>query len=125
QALGTILDDDLPSLSVNDVTISEGNTGTRFATFTVSLSPTPTKTVTVNYATADGTATSPGDYQSAAGTLTFAPGQTTKTITVQVKGDTRAEGDETFFVNLSGAVNALIQDGQGLGVIRNDDSPRR
>lgn len=54
-------------------------------------------------------------------TLTFLPGQTTKTVTAQVKGDTINEPNETFFVNLSGAVNATITDAKGLGTILNDD----
>ena len=78
--------------------------------------------MTARYATANGTATAPGDYTAiAATTLTFAPGQTSKTITVAVKGDTLDEANETFFVNLSSAVNATIADGQGLGTIRDDD----
>ena len=65
---------------------------------------------------------SDGDYVAASGTLTFAPGETTKTITVSVKGDKKYEPDEYFFVNLSGASsNALISDSQGIGWILNDD----
>jgi hypothetical protein len=79
--------------------------------------------VTVNYATADGTAVQPSDYTTASGTLTFAPGETSKTVTVNVNGDTSNEADETFFVNLSGASNATVSDAQGLGTIRNDDTP--
>jgi hypothetical protein len=77
--------------------------------------------VTVNYATANGTATAPGDYSSRSGTLSFSPGVTTQSITVRVNGDNAVEADETYFVNLSGATNATISDGQGQGTIQNDD----
>src|SRR5712691_4372454 len=73
-------------------------------------------------ATANGTASAPSDYLANSGTLTFAAGQTTKTITIVVNGDTLNEADETFFVNLSNAVNATINDGQGIVTIRNDDA---
>jgi hypothetical protein len=111
------------TLAISDVSVVEGDQGTVNAVFTVTLSEPATGTVTVNYATADGTAQASHDYEAAAGTLTFAPGETSKTITVAVKGDTQVEAHETFFVNLSGAVNAVIGDGQGLGTIFNDDSP--
>jgi hypothetical protein len=77
--------------------------------------------VTVNYATANGTATAGSDYNATSGTLTFAPGVTTQTITVQVRGDTTPEANETFAVNLSGASNATIADSQGVGTIINND----
>ena len=93
-------------------------------TFTVTLSAASDAPVTVTYATADGTATvAGGDYQAATGTLTFAPGQTSKTITVLVNGDRLAEADEYFFVNLTGATNAGIANGSGFGTIL-DDEPR-
>jgi hypothetical protein len=104
------------------VSRSEGNSGTALFTFTVTLSMACDLPVTVHYATADGTAkVSDNDYVSTSGTLTFAPGQTSKTTTVQVKGDKKKESNETFFVNLSGAVNALLEDDQGLGTILGDD----
>jgi len=124
QGVGTIVNDDpLPSLSINDVTVLEGDSGTTNAVFTVTLSAASGQTVSVNYATADGTATQPADYTSTSGTLTFTPGQTTQTITVPVVGETVPEANETFFVNLSGAVNATIADNQGVGTITNDDVP--
>jgi hypothetical protein len=110
-------------LSINDVTVLEGNSGTSNAVFTVSLSAASATAVTVDFATADGTAVTPSDYTSASGTLTFAPGETTKMITVLVNGDTLVEPDETFFVNLSNALGATIADGQGMGTIVNDDLP--
>jgi hypothetical protein len=124
QGAGTINNDDSPpALSINDVTITEGNSGTTNATFTATLSAPSALAVTVKYDTADGTATSSSDYQSGTGTLTFAPGETSKTITVAVNGDTAFEPDETFFVNLSNQTNATIADGQGQGTIQNDDPP--
>ncbi|MGM9426711.1 beta strand repeat-containing protein [Hydrogenophaga sp. MI9] len=124
QGVGTVVNDDpLPSLSINDVSLVEGNSGSTNATFTVSLSTVSGQTVTVNYATADGTATAPGDYTSTSGTLTFTPGQTVRTITVPVIGETLPEANETFFVNLSGATNATLADNQGAGTITNDDVP--
>lgn len=124
QGVGTIVNDDpLPSLSINDVSVAEGNAGTVNAVFTVTLSAASGQAVSVNYATADGTATQPADYTSTSGTLTFIPGTTMQTITVPVIGDTTPEANETFFVNLSGAVNATIADNQGLGTITNDDVP--
>jgi hypothetical protein len=112
-----------PTVSVNDVTITEGNTGTRAATFTATLSAASSQPVTVAYATANGTATAGSDYLAASGTLTFAPGETSKTITVLVKGDRLPEPNETFVVNLSSPTNATIADGQGVGTIV-DDEPR-
>ncbi len=124
QGVGTIVNDDpLPSLSIDDVSVVEGNAGTTNAVFTVSLSAASGQTVTVIYATADGTAVEPADYTSTAGSLTFTPGQTTRTVTVPVNGDTVPEANETFFVNLSGATNATISDNQGVGTITNDDVP--
>ncbi len=113
-----------PSLSINDVTLNEGNSGTTAFTFTVTLSSPSTETVTVGYGTADGTALQSSDYQSASGTLTFAPGVTSQTITVSANGDTTVESNETFYVNLTSASsNATIADGQGLATILNDDIP--
>ena len=123
QGLGAITDDDgPPSLSVNDVTVTEGDSGTTSATFTVTLAPASGQNVSVDYSTADGTATAPADYAATSGTLTFAPGQTTRPVSVQVAGDTVDEINETFTVNLSNAVNAAIADGTGLGTILDDDS---
>src|SRR5207248_138551 len=118
QGVGTITNDDpFASIAINDVSVAEGNSGTTNAVFTVSLSQSTTATVTVHYATADGTATQPSDYAAASGDLTFAPGDTAKTVVVSVNGDTTPEADETFLVNLSAATNATIGDGQGLGTI--------
>jgi FG-GAP-like repeat/Calx-beta domain len=114
---------DTPSITVNDLTVAEGNSGTTAATFTVSLSAAYGQPVTIHYATANGSATAGSDYQPASGTLTITAGQTTATITVMVKGNRVGEANETFVVDLSGATNATIADGQGAGTIL-DDEPR-
>ncbi|MEQ8973778.1 MAG: glycoside hydrolase family 9 protein [Coleofasciculus sp. C1-SOL-03] len=111
-----------PTLSINDVSLTEGNSGTKNATFTVNLSEASTQSVSVNYATANDTATAGSDYTAESGTLTFAAGETSKTISVAVTGDTTVESDETFNVNLSNASNATIGDSQGVGTILNNDS---
>lgn len=128
QAVGTIVNDDgavpapLPLLSIDDAQVTEGNSGTKLLTFTVSLSQASSKEVRVNYATANGTAkTSNNDYVATSGTLKFSPGQTSKTITVKILGDTKSESDEYFLMKLSGAVNGEISDSEGLGTILNDD----
>lgn len=123
-AVVTITNDDpQPSISITDVTQSEGNAGTTNFTFNVNLSTASGQTVTVHYQTADGTATAPGDYTAIPDTtLTFTAGQTTLPVTVSVNGDTTFEPNETFFVNLSNATNATISDNQGVGTINNDDA---
>ena len=108
-------------MSIGDRTVTEGDSGTVAASFTVSLSAASGKTVTVAYATADGTAKQPGDYAAASGTVTFAPGETSKSVAVAVTGDTADEQDETFTVGLSSPVNATLADGSGTGTITDDD----
>ncbi|HZF09807.1 MAG TPA: ExeM/NucH family extracellular endonuclease [Thermoanaerobaculia bacterium] len=124
QGQGTIVNDDAaPNLTINDVTLNEGNAGTTTFTFTVSLSaPAPTGGVTFDIATADGTAVAPGDYTAKSLTgQTIPAGSSTYTFDVLVNGDVTPEGDETFFVNLTNVTNAVTVDGQGLGTIVNDD----
>jgi hypothetical protein len=101
-----------PAITIGDVTIIEGNTGTKAATFTVTLSAASSQPVSVAYATANGTATAGSDYQ-AAGTLTIPAGQRTGTVIVLVNGDRLAEPTETFAVNHSAPTNANIADAQG------------
>ena len=111
-----------PTLSIGSASVTEGNAGTVSANFTVTLSAASANSVTVNYATANGTATTAGsDYSAASGSLTFAPGETSKTISVLVNGDTLVESSENFYVNLAGAANATIATSQGIGTISNDD----
>lgn len=109
-------------LSIGDASVTEGNSGTTPMNFTVSLLPASTGVVTVDYASADGTATS-ADYQPTSGTLSFAPGETTKTVTVQVVGDTVVEPDEVFYVDLGAVSGAEITKAQGVGTIVDDDQP--
>jgi uncharacterized protein len=124
QGQGTIVNDDAaPNLTINDVTLNEGNAGTTTFTFTVSLSaPAPGGGVTFDIATADGTATAGSDYVARSLTSQTIPaGSSTYTFDVTVNGDTTPETDETFFVNVTNVTNAIVTDGQGLGTIVNDD----
>jgi hypothetical protein len=120
---GTITDDDdPPSLSISDESVTEGDAGTTDMVFTVTLSAASGQTVTVDWATADGTATAPADYTADSDQLTFTAGDTEETITVAVQGDLLDEGvSETFNVNLSGASSATISDATGEGTITDDD----
>ncbi|MCB0931195.1 MAG: cellulose binding domain-containing protein, partial [Mycobacterium sp.] len=97
-AIGTATPPTAPTMSISDVSVTEGNSGTTNANFAVSLSNAATTPVTVAYATANGTATAGSDYTATSGTLTFAPGVTTQTVAVKVTGDTTVESDETFTV---------------------------
>jgi uncharacterized repeat protein (TIGR01451 family) len=110
------------AVSINDVSVTEGNSGTTPAVFTVSLQPAnATLTATVDYQTTGGSATSGVDFVATAGTVTFLAGETTKTITVPVVGDSVVEGNESFNVQLSNVVNASFQDTAGVGTIIDDD----
>jgi post-segregation antitoxin (ccd killing protein) len=123
QGVGTILDNDVAqqsSLSINDVTVTEGGT----ANFTVTLSAPSSQTVTVIASTANGTAVAPGDYTARSNvTLSFAPGATTQTFSVVTINDKLVEPTETFKVNLSGPTNATIAHAQGVGSITDNDQP--
>ena len=134
EGTGTIRDDDdddpddgadgpsspsgLPALVIDDVTVAEDGGS---APFTVSLSRPTSGAVTVAYETADWTATAGSDYTAASGTLTFAPGETRKTIAVPVLVDDEEEGAEIFTVRLSDARNAALADPEGTGTIRDDE----
>lgn len=111
----------LPTFSIDDVSLAEGDSGTTAFIFTVSLTGAYSGIVSVKYQTANGTAFAPEDYLPTSGTLVF-DGNTSAMITVQVNGDTLEASDETFFVNLSNPVGATIADGQGQGTILNDDA---
>src|SRR5438067_3986822 len=113
-----------PNLSINDMAVTEGNSGTTTATFTVSLSaPAQGADVTFDIATQDNTATTANsDYVAKTLTNQIIPaGQTTYTFTVNINGDTNVEPDETFFVNVTNVVGATVTDGQAQGTIQNDD----
>jgi uncharacterized repeat protein (TIGR01451 family) len=119
----TINDDDPePSLSIGSVDVNEGDAGSQTAVLGVSLSAPSGKTVGVDYATADGTAAQPADYTPTSGRLTFAPGETSKTITVSVHGDPDVELNETLTVQLAGASNAGLAAPTGTVTVVNDDS---
>ena len=120
---GTITNDDA-GLSIDSPSVTEGDSSSVDLTFTVTLSPAATTQVTVNYADAgSGTATSGTDYTAVtAGMLTFAVGDTSKTITVSVTGDTIREANETVVVTLSGASGAGIVTASGTGTITDNDS---
>ncbi len=110
---GKILNDDVndfPQVSVREVSLTEGNSGTTNAIFAVSLSKTSTQNVTIDYQTTDSTALAGSDYQAKSGKITFLPGQLTKNIAVPVIGDTIAEPTEYFLLGLTNAVNANITD---------------
>lgn len=111
------------TLSIADASIIEGNSGSRNLTFTVRLSKADRKkTITVGYSTSNGSATAGSDFTAVSGTVTIAAGKNSATLSVPVIGDTTVEPDETFSVNLSNPVNAVISDGQAIGTIINDDS---
>src|SRR5262249_44910468 len=107
---GTIVNDDVASVSINDISVTEGNAGLTPATFTVTLPQPAASTVTVDWYTVSGEASSGSDFNYAYGTLTFAAGQTSQTVTVNVVGDTAAEYDEPFYVYLPSATGASIAD---------------
>ncbi len=110
-----------PTLAISDVSFAEGQDGATAYVFTVSLSQPSSKRVSVDFATENGSALAGEDYAQTSGTLNFARGQTSKTVTVLVNGDTTVEGDETFSLKLRRARNAFIADGRGIGTIVNDD----
>ena len=114
----------LPNLSINDVSLSEGDSGSIAFTFTVSLSaPAGPGGVTFDIATADGSAQSGSDYIAKSLTSqTIAPGGSTYQFTVSVNGDSAVESDESFFVNVTNVTGATVADGQGAGTITNDDA---
>jgi len=123
-ATGTITNDDqAPDISIDDQSANEGDAGTSTMTFHVTLSNPSDQTTTVDYTTNDGTATAGSDYETAAGTVTFDPGDTTKPVDVTIDGDTTHEADETFTVDLSNVTGtANLLDDSGQGTITNDDA---
>jgi hypothetical protein len=123
QGAGTITNDDAVSeASIGDVSLAEGDTGSTPATFDVTLNHASDTTATVNWATANGTVSAIDDYVSASGTVSFAPGETAKEVSVDVVGDTVHESDETFTVALSNPSGVTIGSGTGTATITNDDA---
>ena len=112
----------IPSISIGDSSVAEGNAGTTTLSFPVTLSAASTQAVSVGYATADGTAVAPSDYAAASGTLTFKPGEKAKSIQVSVVADLAIEQNETFTVTISSPVNATIATATATGTITNDDT---
>lgn len=124
QATGTIKDNDNRSgLSISDASVNEPSSGGATLTFTVKLSPVSARAVRVNWTTANGTASAGSDYTASAGALDFAPGETSKDVSVAVTGDTVNEENETLMVNLSGETGAGIADAQGIGTIVDKNAP--
>ena len=128
-ATGTITNDDgngLPSISVQGVSTIEGNSGTKTMLFTFTLNKPSETPISFNFATQNGTATSgnvsPADYSARSGSITFAPGQTTRTVAITIYGDTRVEANETFALNLSSVQGATLAQNFATGTINNDDS---
>ena len=112
----------LPSLSVSDVSVAEGDAGTTNASFQVTLSSPSGSPVSVSYATADGSATAGSDYSASSGSLSLAPGATSAAILVPVLGDTLPEGLETFDLALSAPAGASLDDALAVGTIVDDDA---
>jgi hypothetical protein len=120
---GTITDDDNPpTISIADVTVTEGNSGTTNAVFALTLSAVSGRTITVNNATTNGTAAAPGDFIAVSSVSAISAGSTTLNITIQVNGDTTGEAHENFTVTLSMPSNVTIADGTATGTINNDDT---
>jgi Ca2+-binding RTX toxin-like protein len=126
EATATLVNDDLPSLSIKSLSVPEGNNGVSKAVLTVSLAQAVSQPVIVQYATAPGgTAIAGDDYTPATGSLSFKPGETSKTFTVDIKGDTRIEANETFRVQLTNPQNAQLDTTAAAATvtITNDDQP--
>lgn len=119
---GFINDDDGPTISINDVSVTEGNVGTKAATFTLTLSGPSVETIAIRATTTPGTATASSDYNSINVVVIFEPGTVTRTFDVQIIGDTNLELNETFVVNLSDPFGTTISDGIGTGTILDDDT---
>lgn len=122
-AAGTITNDDtLPAVSINSVTLAEGNSGSTVFSFTVTLSNASYQAVNVTAATGDGSATvADTDYTAAGGLVSIPAGSTSAPFPVSVQGDTKFESNETFSVTLSAPVNSTLGAATGTGTITNDD----
>src|SRR5207237_1184476 len=121
---GLILNDDpapVPSIRSDERRVGEGDAGSVGATFTVTIAAASGPAVTVSYATASGSATARSDYTATSAAHTIQVGQDSRPVSVPILGDTVFEPDETFSVNLSGAINAAVASGRGTGLILNDD----
>jgi hypothetical protein len=121
-ATGTIRNDDVPSLAVGNVAVTETNASQTIA-FPVTLSNPSMRTITVAFGTADNSATAGSDYTATSGTLTFVPGETQKSVPVEILGDTVAEGPEAFALTLSAPAGATLGAATGIGGIADDEAP--
>jgi Calx-beta domain-containing protein len=119
---GFIVDDDGPTISINDVSVTEGNSGTKAATFTLTLSGPSVEAIAVRVITTPATATASSDYNSINLVVVFQPGTVTRTFDVEIIGDTNLESNESFFVNLTESFATTIADGEGVCTILDDDS---
>jgi hypothetical protein len=111
-----------PLMLINNASVVEGTGGTSELTFNVSLTSASNRSITVNFRTIDRTAMAGADYVAASGALTFAPGETSKSVTVDVVGDSATEANESLYVRLSGATNARIFKSTGVGTVVDDDA---
>ncbi|MDP2901562.1 MAG: Calx-beta domain-containing protein, partial [Methylovulum sp.] len=113
----------IPSLSVNNVTLTEGNSGTKNAVFTLTLSEAAAQAVSIDYATLDDTAEAGQDYTASSGTVSFAAGETRKTISVPIIGDKAVEINETLRLALSNPNGITLNDSEAVATLTNDDQP--
>ncbi len=111
----------LPTINIGNAQVTEGNSGTRNASFTLKLSSVSITPVTVQYQTSDISATAPADYVTKSGTVTFPANTLNQVITIQVNGDLLDETDESFSVRISNPVNATLGNSSGTGKIIDDD----
>jgi Calx-beta domain len=119
---GFIVDDDGPTVSINNVSVTEGNAGAKAATFTLTLSAPSVEAIAVRAITRPGTATASSDYNSINLVVIFQPGTVTRTFEVGILGDTDLESNETVFVDLTESFATTIADGEGEGTILDDDT---
>ncbi len=119
---GFIIDNDGPTISINDVSVTEGNSGTKAATFTLTLSGPSVEAIAIRAISTPGTATTSSDHNSINLVVTFQPGTVTRTFDVEIIGDTNLESNETFFVNISETFGTTMADGEGVGTILDDDT---
>ena len=124
EVTATIIDDEipLPKILVADLSLEEGNTDISTASILLSLDKSWSEPITVDYSTSDRTAQTELDYHAVSGTVTFEPGKTQKTIEVKVKGDLFNEADESFWLELDNAVNAVLERTQAEVTLNNDDA---
>jgi hypothetical protein len=124
QAAGTIVNDDpIPSITIGDASIAEGDAGAKSLVFNIALSNPSFQSISVTATTSDNTAAAGSDYVAKSGSVTINPGQVAATFNMIVNGDTLSEPNETFFVNLTNASNATISRGRAVGTIVDNDAP--